>query len=87
MKIASHPSEMEIRPVSQDSATSRCRLSVSPGEYRLTIAASETVDGKREESSCLISVGKGGGGVAGYSLAVQSYCPPRVIQRSFLLRS
>ena len=31
-----------------------------------------------------ISSGKTGGGVDGYAFAVQSYCPPRVIQRNFL---
>lgn len=34
-----------------------------------------------------MSEGKGGGGVEGYCFAVQSYCPPRVVQRIFLLRS
>lgn len=34
-----------------------------------------------------MSDGKGGGGEGGYCFAVQSYWPPRVVQRIFLLRS
>lgn len=34
-----------------------------------------------------MSDGKGGGVDGGYCFAVQSYCPPSVVQRIFLLRS
>lgn len=34
-----------------------------------------------------MSDGKGGGVDGGYRFAVQSYCPPKVVQRIFLLRS
>lgn len=87
IKMASHPRLTLTNPVSLVSATSRCTLSVSPGEYKLTIAASAFVSVNSPSSKPLMSSGKGGGGLSGYLFAVQLYWPPNVVQRIFLLRS
>jgi hypothetical protein len=51
------------------------------------MAAWARVPVKMDSSMFFVSDGKGGGGALGYFFAVQSYCPPSVVQRSFLLRS
>lgn len=64
MKIPSQPKEILTSGLSHSSLTSRCRLSVSPGEYRLTIAASALI-GKTFSTRPLMSAGKDGGAVEG----------------------
>lgn len=51
------------------------------------MAASAFVDVHIDSRRFLMSDGKGGGVDGGYCFAVQSYCPPRVVQRIFLSRS
>lgn len=50
----------------------------------MTIAAWASVSGNAARSKCAMSVGNAGGWPSGYTLVVQLYCPPSVIQRSFL---
>lgn len=65
VNTASQPRLTLTSPLSQASATSLCTLSVSPGEYRLTIAASASVSGNTTLRSRLMSGGNRGGEVLG----------------------
>ena len=47
------------------------------------MAAWADVSGKAARSTFATSGGNSGGVPDGYNLAVQSYCPPNVTQRSF----
>jgi hypothetical protein len=64
-KTASHPKLTLTNPVKLCSATSRCTESVSPGEYRFTMAASAFVLVNKDSRRVFVSQGKGGGGVDG----------------------
>jgi hypothetical protein len=70
---ASQPRLRLTSPVGLFSATSRCTLSVSPGLYKFTMAASALVCVNSDSRRAFTRCGNGGGGVSGYRLFVQSY--------------
>ena len=69
----SQPRLMLTSPCLDSSLMSRWTLRVSPGVYRLTMAASGFMSGKRLCTNVSISFGNGGGASDGYSFVVQLY--------------